>query len=322
MKAIVQREYGAPLDVLSVQEVDKPAVTPDKVLVRVRAVAAHAGDWGMVRGVPYLVRPSIGLIKPKNGIVGTDIAGLVEEVGENVNRFQPGDEVFGTCTGGCGEYACAAETELVPKPPNVSFEQAAAIPTSAFTALQGLRDTGELQPGQKVLIVGASGGVGTFAVRIAKALGAEVTGVCSSKNVEMVRSIGADHVIDYTQEDFSKTSSRYDLILDMAGNRPLSVLRSVLHRNGILVLVGGRGGPWLLGMGRTMRGLLLSPFVSQRIRFFVSTRNEEDLTYLKQLLEDGTITPVIDTEYVLDEGPAAIDHVDRGHTSGKVVIRV
>ena len=319
MKAIVYYKYGSP-DVLELQEIDKPVVESDDVLVRVQAASIHAGDWLLVRGQPYFVRMGTGLLKPKNNVAGTDVAGHVEAVGKNVTQFQPGDEVFGWCNGGFAEYACAGENNFVPKPANLTFEQAATVPTSAFTALQALRDAGKVQPGQKVLIIGASGGVGTFAVQIAKSFGAEVSGMCSTRNVDMVRSIGADQVIDYTREDFTKSGQRYDLILDMAGNRSLSHLRRALTPNGTLVLVGGRGGPWLMGIGRTVRALVLSPFVSQRLPFFVSMRNNEDLVVLKELIESGKLTPVIDRTYPLSETPEAVGYVDEGHARGKVVI--
>jgi len=319
MKAIVYYEYGSP-DVLELKEIDKPAVNDDEVLVRVRAASIHAGDWLSVRGQPYLMRPAIGLLKPKNNVAGTDVAGQVEAVGGNVTQFQPGDEVFGTCNGACAEYVCAAEEKFAPKPTSLTFEQAAAVPTSALAALHGLRDAGEVQPEQKVVVIGASGGVGTFAVQIAKVFGAEVTGVCSTRNLDMVRSIGAEHVVDYTQEDFTQSGERYDLILDIAGNRPLSTLRRALTPDGTLVLVGGRGGPWLMGMGRTFRALALSPFVSQSLRFYVSMPKQEDLILLKELLEAGRVTPVIDKTYPLSETPEALAHVEEGHTQGKTVI--
>ena len=319
MKAIVHYEYGSP-DVLELKEIDRPAANENEVLVRVQAASIHAGDWLSVRGQPYIMRPAVGLSKPKNNIAGTDVAGLVEAVGSSVTQLQPGDEVFGTCSGACAEYACAAEEKFAPKPANLNFEQAAAVPTSALAALHGLRDTGEVQPGQKVLITGASGGVGTFAVQIAKAFGAEVTGVCSTRNLDMVRSIGAEHVVDYTQEDFTQSDKHYDLILDIAGNRPLSNLRRALTPEGTLVLAGGRGGPWLMGMGRTFRALALSPFVSQNLRFYVSMPKQEDLVVLKELLEAGQVTPVIDQTYPLSETPAAFAYLEAGHTQGKTII--
>ena len=322
MKAIVHYRYGSPNDVLEVRDIEKPVVKDGEVLVRVLAAAVQAGDWVIARGVPYLARPMYGLLKPKNTVAGTDIAGQVEAVGENVKQFQPGDEVFGWCSGAFAEYVCAAANNLVPKPMDLTFEQAAAIPGSAITALQALRDQGKVKSGQKVLIIGASGGVGTFAVQIAKSFGAEVTGMCSTRNVDMVRSIGADYVIDYTQEDFTRRGQSYDLILDLAGNRPLSHLRQALTREGTLVLIGGRGGPWTMGMGRTFRALLLSPFVSQQLRFFVAAGNNEDLVVLKELVEAGKVTPVIDRSYALNETPAAVGYVEAGHARGKVVITV
>ena len=320
MKAIVHYNYGSPDDVLKLQDIDKPVVKDDEVLVRVQAAAVQAGDWVLARGVPYLARPMYGLLKPKNPVAGSDMAGQVEAVGEAVRRFQPGDEVFGWCTGAFAEYACASEGNFVSKPKDLTFEQAASIPGSAITALQALRDQGKVQPKQKVLIIGASGGVGTFAVQIAKSFGAEVTGMCSTRNVDMVRAIGADHVIDYTQEDFTQRDESYDLILDLAGNRPLSHLRHVLTPAGTLVLIGGRGGPWTMGMGRTIGALILSPFVSQQLRFFVAVGNNEDLVALKELVEAGQVTPVIDRTYSLNETPEAVGYVEEGHARGKVVI--
>jgi NADPH:quinone reductase-like Zn-dependent oxidoreductase len=322
MKAIVQDKYGSPDDVLELKDIGRPVVKDDEVLVHVHAAALHAGDWLGMRGVPYFMRPAFGLLKPKNRVPGTDVAGHVEAVGKNVKQFQPGDEVLGTCNGAIAEYACAAEDKFVPKPVNLTFEQAATVLASAFAALHGLRDAGKVQPGQKVLIIGASGGVGTFAVQIAKSFGAEVTGVCSTRNVDMVRSIGADHVVDYTEEDCTQSGERYDLMLDMVGNRSLSDCRRALTPKGTLVLVGGRGGPWLMGMGRTVRALVLSPFVSQRMRFFVSMPSNEDLVVLKELVEAGKVTPVIDRTYPLSETPEAMAYVGEGHARGKVVITV
>jgi len=322
MKAIVQDRYGSPADVLEFKEIDKPLVMDDEVLVRVHAAALHAGDWLIMRGLPYLMRPAVGLRKPKNRVAGTDVSGQVEAVGKNVKRFQPGDAVFGTCNGACAEYACAAEDKFVLKPANLTFEQAATVLTSAFTALHALRDAGKVQPRQKVLINGASGGVGTFAVQIAKSFGAQVTGVCSTRNADMVRSIGADHVVDYTQEDFAQHGERYDLMLDMVANRSLSDCRRALTPKGTLVLVGGRGGPWLMGMGRTIRALALSPFVSQTMRFFVSMPNNADLIVLQELVEAGKVTPVIDRTYPLSETREAFAYLGEGHARGKVVITI
>jgi NADPH:quinone reductase-like Zn-dependent oxidoreductase len=325
MKAIVQDKYGSTDDVLELKEIDKPVVKDDDVLVRVHAATFHAGDWLTMRGLPYMMRPMSGLLKPKNRVPGTDVAGHVEAVGKNAKQFQPGDEVFGTCNGACAEYACAGEDKFVLKPANLTFEQAAAVPTSGFAGLHFVRDVGKVQPGQKALINGASGGVGIFAVQIAKAFGAEVTGVCSTRNVDMVRSIGADHIVDYTQEDFTQSGERYDLMLDMVGNRSLSDCRRALNPKGTLVLVGGKGGPWLMGMGRTVRALALSPFWSQSMRFSVSMPNNEDLVVLNELAESGKVTPVIDRTYPLSDTPEALAYlayVGEGHTQGKIVITV
>ncbi|MEZ4639362.1 MAG: NAD(P)-dependent alcohol dehydrogenase [Caldilineaceae bacterium] len=320
MKAMVRYEYGLPDEVLAFQEIDKPMVNDDEVLVRVQAIGLHAGDWLTLRGIPYLMRMALGLFKPKSIGVGTDVAGYVEAVGKNVTRFQPGDEVFGWSKGACAEYATTQEDKLVRKPAGITFEQAAAIPTSAAAALYGLRKTGQIAAGQKVLIIGASGGVGTFAVQIAKSFGAEVTGVCSTRNLEMVRSIGADHVSDYTQEDFTQSGEHYDLILDIAGNRPLSESRRALTPDGTLVLAGGKGGRWLYGLDRTIKAAMVSPFIRQNLRGYVSLPAHEDLVALKELVESGKVTPVIDRTYSLSETPAAMGYLGEGHTQGKVVI--
>jgi NADPH:quinone reductase-like Zn-dependent oxidoreductase len=323
MKAIIQDEYGVPEDVLEYREAEKPTVGDDDVLVRVEAAGVHIGDWLVTNGLPYLIRlMGYGLRKPKTKVPGMEVAGSVEAIGENVKQFQPGDEVFGFCTGGFAEYVSVSQDALAAKPANVTFEQASAVPISAFTALQAVRDQAEVQPGQKALVIGASGGVGTFAVQIAKAYGAEVTGVCSARNVDLVRSIGADHVIDYTREDINHSGQRYDVILDMAGNRSLSDLRRALTPKGTLVVVGGSGGRWLMGFGRTLRAVALSPFVSQRLRQFISATTKEDLVVLKELIEDGKVTPVIDRTFPLRETPEAIAHVGRRHTRGKTVITV
>jgi NADPH:quinone reductase-like Zn-dependent oxidoreductase len=270
-----------------------------------------------MRGVPYGVRIAAGWPKPKNYVPGLDVAGHVEAVGKNVTRFQPGDEIFGECKGTCAEYACAGEDKFVLKPANLTLEQAAAVPVSAITALRGLRDAGKVQPGQKVLINGASGGVGTFAVQIAKAFGAEVTGVCSPRNVDMVRSIGADHVIDYTQEDFTQSGQRYDLILDNVGNHSFSDCRRALTPQGTLIPNTGQAGT-----GYVVKALVLSLFVRQQGRPFIATPNNEDLVVLKELVESGKVTPVIDRTYPLSETPEAFRYLDEGHARGKVVITV
>jgi NADPH:quinone reductase-like Zn-dependent oxidoreductase len=290
--------------------------------VRVHAAAVGKGDWVTVGGLPYIARMRYGLPKPKHNVPGFDVAGRVETVGTNVTQLQPGDEVFGWCAGSFAEYASVPEGQLARKPAKLSFEQAAAVPISGFAALQALRDTGGVQPGQKVVIIGAAGGVGSFAVQLAKAFGAEVTGVCSTKSVELVRSIGADHVIDYTQEDFIRNGQRYDLILEMAGNRSLPDLRRALTPKGTLVLVGGSGGKWFMGIGRTLRAVVVSMFVRQRLRSFFSKPREADLVVLKEFIEAGKVTPVIDRTFPLDATPEAIRYVGERSTQGKTVITV
>jgi NADPH:quinone reductase-like Zn-dependent oxidoreductase len=321
MQAILHSRYGPPDD-LELTDIDTPVVTDDAVLVRVHAAAVGKGDWLTVQGLPYVARLRYGLPKPKHPVPGFDVAGRIEAVGPNVTQLQPGDAVFGWCDGAFAEYASVPEGQLALKPANLSFEQAAAVPISGFAALQALRDTGRVQPGQQVVIIGASGGVGSFAVQIAKAFGAEVTGVCSTKSVDMVRSIGADHVIDYTQQDFTRTGQRYDLILEMAGNRSLSDLRRALTPKGTLVLVGGSGGRWFMGTGRTLRAVLVSPLVGQRLRSFFSKPKGADLVVLKELLEAGKLTPVIDRTFPLRETPEAIRYVGEQSTQGKTVITV
>ncbi len=323
MKAIVQDTYGSP-DVLELRDIDKPVVGDDEVLVRVHAAGVDQGVWHLMAGMPYLLRlAGFGLRAPKNPVRGSDVAGRVEAVGENVTRFQPGDEVFGTCDGSFAEYASARADRLAPKPANLSFEQAAAVPVSGYTALQAVRDQGKVRPGQRVLIIGAGGGVGTFAVQLAKAYGAEVTGVCSTTKTDLVRSIGADHVIDYTREDFADGRNRYDVILDIAGNRSLSHLRRALAPEGTLVIVGGEGGGrWLGGIDRQLRALVLSPFVRQKLGTWVATQRTEDLEELHELLEAGTVTPVVDRTFPLSDVPEAIRYMRKGHARGKVVITV
>ncbi len=323
MRAIVQDKYGS-TNVLELQEVARPEIGEDDVLIRVRAAGVDPGVWHLITGLPYLVRlAGYGIRAPKTRVRGSDVAGTVEEVGPSVTRFQPGDEVFGTCDGAFAEYASAREERLALKPATLTFEQAAAVATSGFTALQGLRDRGEVQAGQKVLVIGASGGVGTSAVQIARAFGAEVTGVCSTRNVDLVRSIGADHVIDYTRDDFADGAQSYDVILDTAGNRPLSLLRRALTRRGTLVIVGAEGGGrWIGAVGRTFKALLLSPFVGQSLRAFISKETGDDLDALKQLVEAGQLAPVIDRTYALNEAPEAIAYIAEGHARGKVVVTV
>lgn len=320
MKAIIFTEYGSP-DVLRLKEVEKPVPTEDRVLVKVHAAAANPLDWHRVRGAPILVRLSEGMFKPKNPKLGADVAGRVEAVGSNVTKFKPGDEVFGGIgVSAFAEYVCVREWALVLKPANVSFEAAAAVPVGGLTALQCLRDAGQIQARQKVLINGASGGVGTFAVQIAKSFGAEVTGVCSTPNVEMVRSIGADHVIDYTREDYTRNDQRYDLILDNVGNHSLAGNRRVLTPHGSYVLAGFAS---MFGLVQVMLlGTLISKLGSQKIGFKLSDANEKDLLFLQELLATGKIVPVIDRCYPLSETAEAIRYLEAGHAKGKVVITV
>jgi len=317
MKAVVQVGYGS-ADVLELKELDRPVAADDEVLVRVHAASLGAGDYFGMRGVPFPIRMFIGFPRPKKDhVVGLDLAGRVESVGKNVTRLQPGDEVFGECSGACAEFACAREGKLAHKPRNLTFEQAAAVPTSALAALHALRDQRKVQPGQKVLINGASGGVGTFAVQIAKVLGAEVTGVCSTGNVDTVRSIGADHVIDYTKEDFTQGEARYDLILDNVASHSFAEYRRVLEPGGTLLPSSGHAG-----MGYVFKAFLLSLFVRQQGRPFVSTPNQDDLSALKEMVEAGRVTPVIDRTYPLRETAEAFRYLDQGHARGKVVIVV
>ncbi|MFQ5349514.1 MAG: NAD(P)-dependent alcohol dehydrogenase, partial [Thermoanaerobaculia bacterium] len=298
MQAIVQDVYGS-ADVLKLEEIDRPVAGDGEVLVRVRAAGLDPGVWHLMTGLPYLIRiMGYGLRKPKTRGRGMDLAGRVEAVGRGVTRFQPGDEVFGACAASFAEYACAREENLEPKPANLTFEQAAVVYTSAITALQALRDVASVQPGQKVAIIGAAGGVGSFAVQIAKAFGTEVTGVCSTTKTELVRSIGAEHAIDYTQEEFADGRRRYEVILDTAGHRPLSALRRALTPQGTLVIVGGEGGGrWLGGMDRVLRALALSIFVGQKLRWQMPRKVDGDLRFLRELAEAGKLTPVIDRTY-------------------------
>ena len=316
MKAIVQNEYGSP-DVLALADIDQPVPGKEEVLVRVRASAVHAGDYFALTGTPYLVRLSSGWPRPRNYIPGYDVAGLVEAVGRKADRFRPGDEVFGACTGGCAEYVCVKANRLVPRPTSLTFEQAAAVPTSGLAALHGLRDAGKLRPGQKVLINGGSGGVGTFAVQIAKALGAEVTAVCSTRSVELVRSLGADHVIDYTEEDYTRTGESYDLILDQAASHSLADSRGALGPGGTHIPNSGRGGT-----GYVFRAFLGSMFLRRQGRPYLSIPNREDLALLGELIESGRIRPVIDRCYPLSQTPEAFRYLGTGHPRGKVVITV
>ena len=317
MQAIVQDRYGS-AEVLEARDIDRPAIADDEVRVRVRAASVHVGDWILMTGVPYVMRMGTGLRKPKNPVPGTDVAGTVEAVGTQVQSLRPGDEVFGWCTGAFAEYARAPEDQLVKKPANLTFEQAAAVGVSATTALQLLRDDAKVQPGQKILINGASGGVGTFAVQIAKAFGAEVTGVCGTKNLDLVRSIGADHVLDYTQQDFRDGAERYDVILDNVGDRSMADTRRALTPSGTLISNGG--GHSAGKLGRVIRGFLASMVVRQQGRPSVKTQNRSDLIALKELVEAGEVTPVIGGTYPLGETADAIGHVAAGHARGTLVI--
>ncbi len=321
MKAIVYTEYGSP-NVLQLKEVAKPTPKDDELLIKVHAASVNPLDWHTLRGSPYLMRLQAGLRKPTDTRLGTDVAGQVEAVGKDVTQFKAGDEIFGACSGAFAEYVTVREKSLVPKPTNLTFEQAAAIPVAALTALQGLRDKGGIQPGQNVLINGAAGGVGTFAVQIAKAFGAQVTGVCSKRNVEMVRSLGADHVIDYTHENFTQNGKRYDLILDCIGNHPLSAFRGVMTSKGTFVVVGGPDGRWLGPLTHALKAIMLSPFVSQNLVFFIASLNQADMLVLKELIEAKKVTPVIDRCYPLAELPEAIRYLEAGHARGKVIITV
>jgi NADPH:quinone reductase-like Zn-dependent oxidoreductase len=321
MKAIVYCDYGSP-DVLALQSIDRPSVGDSQVLVKVHSASVNPLDWHYVRGTPYIGRLDMGLRKPKITRLGVDFAGTIVSVGTSVTRFKPGDEVFGARTGAFAEYVTARADRIALKPANISFEQAAAVPVAALTALQGLRDHGKLQAGQKVLINGASGGVGTFAVQIAKALGAEVTGVCSGRNVEMVRSIGADHVIDYTKEDFTKRPERYDVVIDNVGNHSLSAMRHIMQPSGRYVMVGGPSGRWLDPMPRALGALVQSMFASQEMSMFISQLNEKDLTLLAEMMQAGKITPVIDRRYPLAEVPAAVAYLETGRARGKVIITI
>jgi NADPH:quinone reductase-like Zn-dependent oxidoreductase len=323
MQAIVQTEYGS-ADVLHLQQIDRPAFGEDEVLVQVRAAGMDRGTWHLMAGQAYLIRlMGFGLRAPKNPVPGLDVAGTVVAAGAHVTRLKVGDEVFGIGQGSFAGYARARADKLARKPANLTFEQAAAVAVSGLTALQGLRDAGRVKPGQHVLIIGASGGVGTFAVQIAKAMGAEVTGVCSTTKIDLVASIGADHVIDYTQQDFADGAQRYDLILDLAGNSPLSRLRRALTPSGTLVIAGGEdGGRWTGGMGRQLRALAVSPFVRQRLTMLVSKQNQADIERLAELIKAGELTPVIGKIYPLDQAPDAMRHLEAGNARGKLVITV
>ncbi|MGN9785105.1 NAD(P)-dependent alcohol dehydrogenase [Nonomuraea sp. ZG12] len=326
MKAFVLRSYGSP-DVLKLTDLDRPVPAPDEVLVRVRATSVQPFDWHLMRGQPYIARlmgGPLGPRRPKIDILGGDLAGQVEAVGADVTEFGPGDEVYAMSKGnGFAQYACVKAAELAPKPKNLTFEQAAAVPVAANTALVALKD--RVQPGTRVLVDGASGGVGTFAVQLAKAFGATVTGVCGSRNVGLVRSIGADEVIDYTKQDFTQLGQRYDLVLDIAGSHSALACRQVLTRKGTYVVIGGKAGRWVQPAGHTMAAVMLSPFVSQTMTMadvIGCTENKRNLMTLTELIETGKVTPVIDRTYSFEEIPEALRYQEEGHASGKVVVTI
>jgi len=321
MKAIVYRNYGS-ADVLVCEDTVKPTIAGDQVLIKVHAASVNPLDWHFMHGRPYLLRLMAGLRVPKDPRLGTDVAGQVEAVGPSVTHLKPGDEVFGVCSGAFAEWACACESKLVHRPGNITVEQAAAVPVAAITALQGLRDKGQIQPGQKVLINGAAGGVGTFAVQIAKSFGADVTGVCSTRNMAMVQSIGADQTIDYTQTDFTAGDSRYDLILDCIGNHPLLNCRRILNPSGAYIIVGAPDGRWIGGFMRALKAMALSRFVSQKMLMFLAQINQPDLRTIRDLIASGKVTPVIDRCYPLSEVREAIRYLEASHARGKVILLV
>ncbi len=317
MQAIVQHRYGGP-EVLGVEELERPTPGPGLVLVRVRASAIFFGDWRLMRGSPFVIRFATGLRRPKNPVPGLDLAGVVEAVGDGVEDLRPGDEVFGWAAGSLAEYALTPATQVAPKPAGLSYEEAAAVPEAAMTALQGLRDHGRVQPGQRVLVIGASGGVGTFAVQIAKALGATVTGVASTRNLDLVRSIGADAVVDYTRDDVTRLDDRYDVIFQGAGTQSPMALRRILTEDGTLVLSNGQGR--LAGIDRILAATLLNPFVRQRLVVYVTHENRDDLLAVRDLIDAGAVRPVIDRTYPLADAAEAMQYLEAGHTRGKVVI--
>src|SRR6266704_74392 len=320
MKAIVYHEYGS-ADVLKCEEVEKPTPKNDEVLIKVRAASVNPLDWRLMKGKPGILRLFFGLSKPRLGRPGIDVAGQVEAFGKNVTQFKPGYKVFGECRGAFAEYACTAASKLVMKPDNVTFEQAASVNVAGLTALQGLRDKGKIQPGSKVLVNGAAGGVGTFAVQIAKSFGAHVTGVCSTRNIDMVRSIGADEVTDYTQHNFTTGNQRYDLILDCVGNHSFSECRRVLNPDGRSVMIGAPHDASLMGLlAQMIKALLLSVFVSQKAVMFIAKSSQADLTLLGELIATGKLKPIIDSRYSLSDATDAVRQVEEGHARGKVVI--
>ena len=321
MKALVQDRYG-PADVLHLRDMEKPALADDRVLIRVRAASVNALDYHMMRGQPYIGRTMMGWRRPEPAVRGADLAGVIEEVGKSVTRLRPGDEVFGSGRGTFAEYATGSEKGLVPKPSRLTFEQAAAVPTAGLTALQGLRDHAKLEAGQRVLVYGAGGGVGTLSVEIAKALGAHVTAVSGAGNLNLLRSVGADEVLDYAQGDFTRNGAHYDVFFDIGGNRSFHACRRILTPKGTLVSVGGPGGRFFAPMGRMVKTRILSPFVSQRLVGFIAQVGPKDLNTLRELADAGKLTPVIDRTYPLSEAADAIRYAETGHAQGKVVIRV
>ncbi|MBO3749492.1 NAD(P)-dependent alcohol dehydrogenase [Streptosporangiaceae bacterium NEAU-GS5] len=324
MKAIIQDTYGEAGDVMRLADIDRPLIAADQVLVRVHAAGVDRGVWHIMTGLPYPIRlMGYGLRAPKTRVRGREVAGQIEAVGENVTTLRAGDRVYGICEGSFAQYASARADLLAPMPKNLTFDNASAAPISALTALQAVRDSGQVEPGQRVLIIGASGGVGTFAVQIAKAYGAEVTGVCSTTKLDLVRALGADHVIDYTRHDITGPGRRYDVILDIGGNRTLTHLRRVLTPRGTLVIVGGEtGGRWLGGVDRLLRAPMLSRFVGQNLITLTNSENAQDLLVMTELIESGQVTPAVDRAYPLEQTPAAVQYMHEGHARGKVVVTV
>jgi NADPH:quinone reductase-like Zn-dependent oxidoreductase len=322
MRAITQDEYGAPEDVFVLRDTDRPTVGDGEVLVRVHAAPVSGSDWHLYRGLPYAARPITGLRHPRNRVPGLELAGTVEAIGRQVTTLRPGDEVFGWCAGSFAEYASVPEDQLLPKPANLTLEQAAAVPISGFTALQGVRDRGQVQAGQQVLVTGAGGGVGSYAVQLAKAYGAEVTAVCSAAKAELVRSIGADYVLDYARADFAAGSTRYDVMIDIYGNPSLSRCWRALRPGGTLVLIGGTGGRWVMGLDRWLRARPIAPLLRRKVRLLIHKDRREDLATLKDLVESGQITPVVERTFPLSEVAEAIEYVRQGRARSQVIIAV